>query len=235
MIEQMMHPVEQNSDAWDQHEYDAHFMSIVKELIRLNAHIDAEQANAEPHDRFGGTIVDLQTGRLEELVRRRDELLAEVLAEPATAFLHEFTELSRLYEGRTRHDWDGLGTKTSEFVTRDQTRQRADLHFRRLDYASGSTERVVEVPRHDDGALPFYISLKDDHLRLAATVYQRGGYERVEVDPLSEPGERLLIEFFTHSITASGLVYNRTSDEIGQADRQAASFLYAKQAQLRRV
>jgi hypothetical protein len=60
-------------------------------------------------------------------------------------------------------------------------------------------------------------------------------YERLEIDPTSHQGTRLLQEYFTHTIVASDLVYSRTPEEVEQADRQAVSFMYAKQARDRSV
>lgn len=198
----------------EQAEVDVRFEQII-DLIELNHQLDS----------------DLQADRIEELEAKRDALLAELLLDPVAAFDQEFTLLSRLYEGRTLRDTNLLGTVTDEFVTRDKTRTKADLHFRELHYSSGASERIVEVPGEEPDQLPFFIALKDDTLTVTYMVYRRGQYERVNTEPESDLGKRLLKGFLTHSITASDLVFNRTSDEITAADMQARSFLSAKRRQ----
>jgi hypothetical protein len=107
------------------------------------------------------------------------------------------------------------------------------LHFRELQYDSGSVERVVEVTRPE--SLPYFISLKDDELRIACTVYERGQYRRTPLDPASFGGERLLDEFFTHYTDARDQLKTRGASDIDVADAQAQRFLLAKIAQDRRL
>lgn len=175
--------------------------------------------------------LDLQADAIDELEEKRDQLHAKVMERPADAFGVYFTILKRLYEGRTLTETDSLGTVMNQFVTRNPERTKADLHFRELSYGSGSVEQVVEVPRED--GLPFYISLKDDQLRMAATTYRRGMYRRVELDPTSDRGEQLLEEFFMHYTDARDQLKTRSTSELVQADSQATRFLVSKIARER--
>ena len=212
MIEQMSAVPLQQTEELSQHEVDARFATIVK-LIELNSQLDA---------------ADLQAGRAEDLRVKRDQLVGELLQNPIESFSYEFALLSRLYEGRTRTNVDSMGNTVSQFVTRDPARQKADLQFRHIEYYSGNIEQVVEVPGRGAAGLPFFISVKEGAMRIAATVYHRGRYDRVEVDPASSRGTQLLQEYFKHTIVASDLVYNRTPEQIEQADRQAVRFMQEK-------
>jgi len=218
MIEQLSVIPSSQTEQLTQYEVDARFESIVQ-LMELNSQLDG----------------DLQADYAEALRAERDRLVGELMQDPVEAFQHEFALLERLYDGRTLTEVDSLGNTVSQFVTRNPSRQRADLLFRHIQYDSGSVERVVEVPRREESGLPFYISVKEGNLRLAATVYRRSRYERLEIDPTSHQGRQLLQEYFTHTIVASDLVYNRTPEEIELADRQAVRFMYAKQARDRTV
>lgn len=207
-----------------QQEYDDEFGHITR-LIRLNSELAVMVEERENSGLVPDTFEpDLQAEVIARLTEERDAILLEILQDPREAFAHEFELLSRLYEGRTRHETDMLGNTHEEFVTRDPSRSKADLHFRRIGYVQGTQERVVEVP----GSTPDYISLKGDTLRLATTVYERGMDRRVEIDPDSERGNRMLMNFFSHSITASDLMYNRQPAEIAEADAQARLFLHEK-------
>ena len=211
-----------------QQEYDDEFGRMTR-LIRLNSELaviveERSSSGARP----GIFEPDLQAESIARLTAERDAILSEILQNPEAAFAHEFELLSRLYVGRMSQDTDTLGNTYEEFVTRDPSRQKADLHFRRIEYVQGSQERVVEVPGDSPDQSPYYISLKGDALRLATTVYERGRYQRVELDPVSGDGTRMLMNFFSHSITASDLMYNRQPAEIAEADAQARLFLHEK-------
>lgn len=212
-----------------QQEFDEEYYGIIARLLDINIEIYM-LAHALEERPFTPSIfeTDLQAEKLAELTEERDRLLVEVLQEPAVAFAKEFELLGRLYEGRTLTETDSMGTTVSHFVTRDPSRQKADLHFRHIEYESGTTEQIVEVPGKDSEEAPYFISLKNNELRLATTVYHRGMNQRVEVDAASSQGARMLVNFFSHSVTASGLMYNRLPDEITEADAQALEFLKAK-------
>ena len=167
-------------------------------------------------------------------VQTRNMLLEELSEDPVRLFETHFQLLQGMYQGRTIAEQQYDGTVVQQFVTRNPARERADLHFRELTYASGSVERVVEVPRNtDEGGLPFFVSLRDDQLRIAASVYRRGNYERIEVPADSDKGEELLSSLFTHAIVASDLVYNRTPEQASEADAQARQFLARRVNELR--
>jgi hypothetical protein len=200
----------------DQEEIDALFRDIT-DLIDLSA----------PSD------LDLQGNRITELGETWEQLHARIMARPKDAFDVYFTIFARLYEGRTFTETDSLGTAVSQFVTRNPERTEADLHFRELQYDSGSVERVVEVTRPE--SLPYFISLKDDELRIAYTVYERGQYRRKSLDPASPSGEGLLDEFFTHYTDARDQLKTRGASDIDTADTQAKQFLLAKVARDRRL
>lgn len=155
-----------------------------------------------------------------------EDLQQRIMEKPGIAFDVYFTVLQRLYQGRTRTDTDSLGTVVSQFVTRNPERTRADLHFRELAYDSGSVERVVEVTRPQ--GQPFFVSYKDNHLRIATQVYSRGMNRRVEVDPDSPRGEQLLEAFFSHYTDARDQVMARSETEADAANAQAVRFLHAK-------
>ncbi len=217
MIEQLSLAPVPSTEQLSQAEVDARFDGIIQ-LLELNAELNQ----------------DLQADRIADLQRMRSELLADLLNNPTEAFLYEFTLLKRLYENRTLVETDSLGTTVSQFVTRDPARKKADLHFRDLQFQSGSVEQMVEVPGDDVGDEPFFVAVRDGELRLTARTYHRGEYRRTNIDPESPTGLRLLTKFFTHSITASDLVYNRTPDKASQADEQARRFLYTRLAENRR-
>lgn len=158
----------------------------------------------------------------------RERLIAELLLDPVRSFHYKFSLLQLLYENRTLHETDMLGTSMGQFVTRNPARVKADLHFRELTYASGNVERVVEVPREQELAEPFFISLKGDQLRIAASVYQRGRYDRVEVPADSDHGQRLMGDFFRHTIVAGDYMSTRSPQEVADADAQARQFLARK-------
>lgn len=211
-----------------QGEYDDQFVAIAQ-LIDINSRLAAlieefETREVKP-DIFEP---DLQAEAIAALTEQRDALLAEIMQAPEASFAHEFELLGRLYEGRTSRSTDSLGNVCAEFVTRDPARQRADLHFRYIEYAGGSLEQAVEVPGSEADSAPYVISLKGG-LRIATSVYSRGQNHRIEIDPDGDQGARMLMNFFAHSITASDLMFNRTPDEIAQADAQAVRFLRDKQ------
>ncbi len=211
-----------------QGEFVGQFEHIIRHLLELNGEVDALtaeiEARTEQPDMFEQ---DLQAERLAGLTALRDELLAEIFREPAKAFEKEFDELGRLYTGRTRTSHsDGMTIK--QFVTRDPARMKADLHFVERDHSDGSIERIVEVPATHAEDTSFYVSLKDEELRLATSVYSHGKSSQAEVEPESPEGMQLLSKFFTHTIIASDLMYNRTPDEIKDADLQAKQFLQNK-------
>ncbi|MGB3946324.1 MAG: hypothetical protein WBK76_05840 [Candidatus Saccharimonadales bacterium] len=210
MSEQLLYAPTEQTEQLSQQEVDARF-EMITQLIDLNSQLDG----------------DLQAELALELRAERDRLVGELMDNPVEAFRYEFALLRQLYEGRTRTDVDSMNNTVSQFVTRDPSRQKADLHFRHIEYDSGNVEEVVEVPRKGVG-LPFFISAKNDEMRITSSVYHRGRYDRVEVDPASEAGKQLLREFFTHTIVASDLVYNRTPDQIQQADQQAVLFMMHK-------
>lgn len=194
----------------DQAEIDTRFEQIIA-LIEINTQLDE----------------DLQAEQVAELRALRDALLGELLMKPLEAFDQEFTLLRRLYEGRTRENVDDMGVRVRQFVTRNPELQKADLHFREIDYPSGSTERVVEVPHDsdDNGLQSYFIRLKGNELRIEALKWNH----RVNIEPGSEVSQRLLREFFCRSIVASDLMYNRLPDEISAADTQALEYLDVKQ------
>ena len=194
----------------DQAEIDTRFEQIIA-LIEINTQLDE----------------DLQAEQVAELRALRDALLGELLMKPLEAFDQEFTLLRRLYEGRTRENVDDMGVMVRQFVTRNPELQKADLHFREIDYPSGSTERVVEVPHDsdDNGLQSYFIRLKGNELRIEALKWNH----RVNIEPGSEVSQRLLREFFCRSIVASDLMYNRLPDEISAADTQALEYLDVKQ------
>ena len=121
----------------------------VEEILTLEQH----EVNARASDMFemmgiNATLayVDLQEDVVEQLRARRDELLRGFLERPAEAFVSEFNLLKRLYEGRTM-TYDYGHSSSSEFVTRDSARVKADLHFREVSFDSGAVKQTVEVPR----------------------------------------------------------------------------------------
>lgn len=211
MIEQLSHQTFNESEVLEQHEVDAKFHSIIQ-LIELNSLLDN----------------DLQADKIAALKRERDEIVGDLLSNPTEAFAYEFSLLARLYEGRTLSDTDTMGTQVNQFVTRNLSRERADLHFRDVTFSSGGNRRTVEVPRTVGDSLPFYITLNDNELEISSTVYERGQYIRKPIDVHSPQGQKLLTGFFTHSFVASDLVYNRTPEQIEQADKQARIFLVRK-------
>lgn len=205
-----------------QHEVDSTFNELtITTLLDLNEQIASSDMPA-------GTLIDLQADTVTDLRRQRDELLERLLEDPARLFDTHFSLLKNMYDGRTFTETDYTGVRMDQFVTRDPSRSKADLHFRELEYASGVVERVVEVPQRDEPGLPFFISLKDGNLRIAASVYRRGRYDRIEIEADSDRGMRLMNEFFTHAIVASDLVYQRTPEEAAEADAQAKRFLAHK-------
>ena len=210
MIEQTFAPRTVETD--NQHEVDATWQAIIR-LMDLNTQLDEL-----------GVLKDSK----ESVHQERERLIAELLKDPVRSFGFKFSLLQLLYENRTLTETDGLGTTVDQFVTRNPARSQADLHFRELAYDSGSVERVVEVPRADEPGLPFFVSLKNDTLRIAASVYQRGQYDRVEVQPDSAMGERLLGDFFRHTIVAEDYLSTRSPQEVADADAQARQFLSRK-------
>ncbi|MES2876769.1 MAG: hypothetical protein V4678_04860 [Patescibacteria group bacterium] len=183
-------------------------------LMELNSQLDTETDLLE----------DAEQSNYEE----RERLVAEMLQDPVPSFGYKFALLQLLYEARTFSSTDSMGTTVDEFVTRDPSRVKADLHFREVTYPSGSVERVVEVPRRDTTELPFFVSLQDGDLRIACSVYERGAYQRREVPTESDAGERLLGEFFRHTIVAGDYLSTRSPQAIASADAQARGFLATK-------
>lgn len=213
MIEQVTRPIDTVIESLTQHEIDSQFDAIVFELIGVNSALDNN---------------DLQADVIQALREKQSELLSDLLKHPLDAVHHEFELLKRLYEGRTRVSTGQLGVVTSEFVTRDPDRQKADLHFREVTYESGASARIVEVPSREPAGLPFFAIARADELVLEQIVYKRGEFRHIQLDPASVPGQRLMVEFLTHSIAASDLMYNRSPDQIDDADQQALRFLRTK-------
>lgn len=193
---------------------------VIMRLMDLNARLDTELVQAE----------DEQSIREE-----RDRLVAELLEAPARSFNYKFSLLQLLYGNRTFSSTDKMGASVDEFVTRGPERDKADLHFREVAYPSGSVERIVEVPLRQQAALPFFVSLQDGDLRIACSVYERGGYHRREVSADSDAGRRLLGEFFRHTIVAEDYLSTRSPEEIATADAQARRFFLLKTTEQRSV
>lgn len=215
MIEQLTHQI---APIVEQEQQESDIEKLVQ-LLELNLAVSSRKLD----DAFDAATV-----------QTRNMLLEELSEDPVRLFETHFQLLQGMYHGRTIVEQQYDGTVVQQFVTRNPARERADLHFRELTYASGSVERVVEVPRNtDEGGLPFFVSLRDDQLRIAASVYRRGGYERIEVPADSDKGEELLSSLFTHAIVASDLVYNRTPEQASEADAQARQFLARRVNELR--
>lgn len=195
----------------NQQEVDATCEAIMR-LMDLNTQLELDLTDEEQH-----TIHE-----------DRERLVAELLQDPVRSFGFKFSLLQLLYGNRTFTSTDSLGTTVDEFVTRNPAREKADLHFRELSYASGTVERVVEVPRIEDGELPVFVSLTDDELRIVCSVYQRGNYDRIEIPADSDTGKRLLGDFFRHTIVAGDYMSTRSPQEVSEADAQARRFLSTK-------
>lgn len=189
----------------------------VNAVLHLNAELD----------RSG-----LATDRMEYLTDERGELIDQLLQNPEQSILAEVGLLARNYRGRIVQGVDYDGTETVQFVTRDPERMKADLHFRIVEFPSGRSKVAIEVPVRDNNyasSEPFFITIdSEDGLSIQQRVYERGEYRYKQLDPTDESGRERIWQFFTHSITATDLVDNRSQEEIHDADSQAHKMLIDK-------
>ncbi|HSX69846.1 MAG TPA: hypothetical protein VLF16_02850 [Pseudomonas sp.] len=211
----------------------ASFEAIVE---RFNVPLDAElveDANAclYLNERINAT--DLQADRIAELKQTRDELLAEFLEHPQSAFMAEVLNYARLCKDRSLVWQDTLGTTVTEFVTSDHERGRADMQFSILQFTSGVVKVRAEVPLRGDlfeSEEPFFISADTEgRFEITQRVWRRGQYQ---YQPLSlepgEAGEDRLKRFFMFSTEAVHLAYTRNPDERAAIDQQAKRYLLEK-------
>ena len=146
----------------------------------------------------------------------------------------EVITMARLCEKRSITSVDYANVRTTQFVTRDPERKKADLHFRIVEYPSGITELKTEVPLRgglyeDDDHFFFISASSEGDLRVEQRLYRRGSYE-YQTLPLTEDGMGLkrLKTFFMYSTEAVHLSYTRQADERSAADDQAKKFLHDK-------
>lgn len=207
------------------------FTQITEELRRENPEL-FNDVKAVLHLTAELERSDLPADRLQYLEDERHELVAQLLEHPEESVMAEVDLLARSYKGRTMTGVDYEGIKTTQFVTRDPERMKADLHFRVTEFPSGHSRIRIEVPLRDERyelPEPFFLILDTDNgLTIEQRVYERGEYRYKAVDPASDRGRDKLWRFFTYSITATDLLDNRPLDEQQQADAQAKAMLRHK-------
>lgn len=171
---------------------------------------------------------DLSADRMHYLEGEQHELVGELLKDPEAAVLAETGLLARSYHGRSFTNINE-GVRSTQFVTRDSERKKADLHFRITDFPSGKTSVSIEVPGRDVEDDPFFLYVDSEAgLTIEQRVYRRGRYNYVLIDPASEKGKDRLWRFFTHTITATDLLDNRSEAERQAADTQARQMFMHK-------
>lgn len=207
------------------------FSHITDELRRENPEL-FEDVTAVLH--LGAELErsGLSEDRQHYLEDERKALVEQLLERPEESILAEVDILARSYRDRSISGVDYDGVTTTQFVTRDPERMKADLHFQISDFASGKSVVRIEVPLRGEmyeTAEPFFISIDTEQgLTIEQQHYSRGLNRRTRIDPTSELGKDRLWRFFTHSIMATDLLDNRPTEEQDQANVQARQMLRDK-------
>lgn len=176
------------------------------------------------------STMDLQAGRVIELRRARDDLLAEFLENPRDTYVAEVLNYARLCEKRSITTRNPSGAVTTEFVTSDHATQRADMHFWISETNDGTVFIRTEVPLKGDlyeNAEPFFISADTrGGFSVEQRIWQHG---RPEYIPMTLEkgglGEDRLKRFFMFSTEAVHLAYTRQPEEQAAADKAARRLL----------
>lgn len=207
------------------------FIHITDELRREDPNL-FEDVTAVLHLSAELERSGLSEDRQHYLEDERRLLVEELMERPEESILAEIDILARSYRDRSISGVDYDGVTTTQFVTRDPERMKADLHFQISDYASGKSVVRVEVPLRGEmyeTAEPFFISIDTEQgLTIEQQHYARGLNRRMRIDPASELGKDRLWRFFTHSIMATDLLDNRPKEEQAQANARARQMLRDK-------
>ena len=209
------------------------FMDIVERFdIELDPEL-IEDANACLYLNEQLSHTDLQADKIVELKKARDELLAEFLERPEQAFMAEVLNYARLCQGRSVVEHDLNCNKVTEFVTTNHAEQRADMHFRLTEFASGKVLVTAEVPLRGDmfeDEQPFFIKADSEGgFSVEQRMWRRGEYVYKNLD-LGEGslGEDRLRRFFLFSTEAVHLAYTRKPEERAAFDATAKRLLFDK-------
>ncbi len=193
-------------------------------LVSLDDEPNDKEAELS-YEEIANVFLDAHTDRVEELQQEKRGLILEMFLEkPAEAFRSEFTQLQRLYKGRTEtRPEDSLGSKSTEFCTADHEKERADYLFRHS--VKGDREKFEATKVYNLFGTPdtITVSLMDDEFHVIKQAYKRGEYYDLELE--GEDRESVLAQLFYDTIKASALQMERTPEELEENDHLAMGYL----------